>query len=212
MFTELLPTLYPFLIASIALTLIPGPDNLFVLSISALHGSKAGVPTALGMATGNFVHTLAVALGLSAVISASPQALNAIKILGLSYLLWLAWQSWHASNPSSDPTSEQEIQAHSAFHYFKRGALMNILNPKVVLFFLAFFPQFIPENSTQAPLVIFILGTVFVLQAAIIFSLIALMAGRLQVAMSNVSPKVIAGFSSAIFVLLAVYLGLSLRL
>lgn len=203
-----LNVLIPFLIASIGLTLLPGPDNLFVLSLSVVNGAKTGIPTALGMAAGNFVHTTAVALGLSALVLASPVAFTVIKAFGVAYLLYLAWQSWHHPLHISLQNAQSGYGTQSSIKLFRRGVLMNILNPKVALFFLAFFPQFIDQSSEYKALQIFILGTLFVIQAAIIFSAIALAAGRLQPAILRLSPRVLAGVTSGLFVVLSLYLGL----
>jgi threonine/homoserine/homoserine lactone efflux protein len=195
-----------FLLVSISLTLLPGPDNLFVLSLSAIHGSRTGIPAALGMAIGNFAHTTAVALGLSALVASTPFALTLVQALGVVYLLFLAWQSWHhplrLSNDSRTPAENQL----SSLQLFRRGLLMNLLNPKVALFFLALFPQFIDQNSVHKALQIFTLGTVFVLQTAIIFSAVALAAGRLQPFILRLSPKFLAGLTSGLFVMLSIYL------
>ncbi len=196
-----------FLLASIGLTLMPGPDNLFVLSQSVLHGSRTGIATALGMAAGNFVHTLAVAVGLSALIVATPALFSTIKILGVLYLLYLAWMSWtHPVHIDPARREQSDRPVLSTFQLFKRGALMNILNPKVALFFLAFFPQFIDQNSEHKAIQIFALGTLFVLQSGIIFSVIALTAGRLQSWMVAIPPKLLAAITAGLFVLLSVYL------
>jgi threonine/homoserine/homoserine lactone efflux protein len=203
-----LETLLAFLIASVSLTLLPGPDNLFVLSLSAIRGAKVGIPVALGLAAGNFLHTLAVALGFSALIAHTPGALTAIKILGVIYLLYLAWQSWQHPVSIKQTAQAAEIESPAKFQLFKRGILMNALNPKVILFFVAFFPQFIDKNSAQPALNIFLLGTLFVLQTAIIFSLIALAAGRIQKFIQHIDPRQIAMITSALFVLLAVALAL----
>lgn len=203
-----LSVLLPFLLASVGLTLLPGPDNLFVLSLSAMHGAKTGVPTALGMAFGNFAHTAAVALGLSALVMSSPVALTGIKTLGVVYLLFLAWQSWqhplHIS-PNNFGTDDGNLPA---LKLFRRGILMNILNPKVALFFLAFFPQFIDQDSEHKALQIIVLGTLFVIQTAIIFSAIALAAGRLQPMILRLPPRILAGITSGLFILLSIYLAL----
>lgn len=205
-----LTTLISFMLASIGLTLLPGPDNLFVLSISALNGTKAGIPTALGMAAGNFVHTLAVAIGLSAIIAQSPAAMSVIKIMGIFYLLYLAWQSWHhpltldQSEQANIPTNQR------ALVLFKRGVLMNILNPKVALFFLAFFPQFINQAVGNAAIQTVILGTLFVLQSALIFCFIAVLANRIQPLVLKLSPLTIAGITGGLFLLLSILLAISL--
>ncbi len=203
-----LNVLVPFLIASIGLTLLPGPDNLFVLSLSVVNGAKTGIPTALGMAAGNFVHTTAVALGLSALVLASPIAFTVIKALGVAYLLYLAWQSWHRPLHISLQNTQSDNSTPSGLKLFRRGILMNILNPKVALFFLAFFPQFVNQSSEYKAVQIFVLGTLFVIQAAIIFSAIALTAGRLQPVILRLSPRVLAGVTSGLFVMLSLYLAL----
>jgi len=200
--------LLSFLLASVSLTLLPGPDNLFVLSQSALHGSRVAIPSALGMAVGNFVHTLAVALGLSALIIATPALFSSIRFLGVAYLLYLAWLSWRHPMQLDTSLQASPTNPQSSFSLFKRGALMNILNPKVALFFLAFFPQFVNQNSEQKALQIFALGTLFVIQTAIIFSAIALAAGKLQPLLQRVPPTYIAAITSAVFILLSIYLGL----
>jgi threonine/homoserine/homoserine lactone efflux protein len=201
-----LGVLIPFLIASVSLTLLPGPDNLFVLSMSIVNGARAGIPTALGMAIGNFAHTTAVALGLSAQILASPVAFSVIKILGVAYLLYLAWQSWHHPLHLSLQNPQAKYAPRSSLKLFQRGVLMNLLNPKVALFFLAFFPQFVDQNSAFKSQQIFFLGTLFVIQAAIIFCAIALAAGRLQPLISRLSPRLLAGITSSLFVTLSMYL------
>lgn len=203
-----LSNLIPFIIASVGLTLLPGPDNLFVLSLSAVHGAKTGLPTALGMAFGNFAHTAAVALGLSALIIASPIAFSTIKTLGVTYLLYLAWQSWHNPMHISSNSSEAGYATQSSFKLFQRGVLMNLLNPKVALFFLAFFPQFIDQNSEFKVLQIFLLGTLFVIQTAIIFGSIAFAAGRLQPLILRLSPRLLAGITSGLFIMLSAYLAI----
>ena len=203
-----LETLLPLLIASVSLTLLPGPDNLFVLSLSALRGAKVGIPIALGLAAGNFLHTLAVALGFSALIAHTPGALTVIKSLGVIYLLYLAWQSWRHPILIKQTAQATGIEHSAKFQLFKRGILMNALNPKVILFFVAFFPQFIDKNSAHPALNIFFLGSLFVLQTAIIFSLIALAAGNIQKFIQPIAPRRIAMSSSALFVSLAIALAL----
>jgi len=203
-----LSVIIPFLIASVGLTLLPGPDNLLVLSMSIVNGAKAGIPTALGMAAGNFVHTTAVALGLSALVLASPLAFTAIKALGVAYLLYLAWQSWHHPLHLSAQNIQPRTASQSSLSLFRRGVLMNILNPKVALFFLAFFPQFVNQNSEFKALKIFFLGSLFVVQAALIFCAIALAASRLQPLILSLSPRLLAGITSGLFISLSLYLAL----
>jgi len=174
-------TLISFLSVSILITLMPGPDNLFVLALGISKGPRSAVPLALGLACGNFFHTAAVALGISALIIASPNALLALKWAGCTYLLWIAYQI--ASETPARPQQETDNQAHIGaleHHFFFRGLLMNLLNPKVILFFLAFLPQFISPNRPSPTGQIIVLGSIFVIQTAILFSAIALLAGRIN--------------------------------
>ncbi len=198
-----LNTLIPFIIASTGLILLPGPDNLLVLSLSALHGTKTGIATALGMAAGNFVHTLAVALGLSALLSQTPLALGIIKMVGVAYLLYLAWQSWQQPILLTQPAQASLKRHRTSFALFKRGVLMNVLNPKVALFFVAFFPQFVDRDSSHPSFQIFVMGALFVLLTALIFCSIALAAGKLQAYVSRIDPRRIAMITSGLFIALA---------
>lgn len=186
---------------------MPGPDNLFVLSLSALQGHKAGLLTAIGMAMGNFVHIFAVALGLGALVTQFPSILTFIKAAGIVYLLYLAWQNWqHPLALGAPHSGTVRSNTLSAFALFKRGVLMNVLNPKVVLFFLAFFPHFVDHTSPHQTLQIVLLGTVFVLQTVVIFGLIALLAGSIQPQIRRLPPKVLSGITSGLFICLCLYL------
>ena len=202
-----LDSLSTFLLASIIITLMPGPDNLFVLSLSSLQGRKAGILTAIGMAMGNFVHIFAVALGLGTLVEQFPAILIFIKTAGIVYLLYLAWQNWQYPLVLSKAyAGTTRPNTHGAFALFKRGILMNVLNPKIVLFFLAFFPHFVDQNSPHQTAQIFLLGTVFVLQTIVIFGLIALLAGSIQPQIRRLPPKVVSGITSGLFVCLSLYL------
>ncbi len=176
-----LTTIIGFLGVSMLITLMPGPDNLFVLALGMGRGARAAVPLALGLACGNFFHTAAVALGVSALIVASPNALLALKWLGCSYLLFIAYQI--ATTPQqlqATAIDTEAISLRSDRHFFFRGLLMNVLNPKVVVFFLAFLPQFVSTDRPSPTTQTILLGSLFVVQTAIIFSAIALLAGRIS--------------------------------
>ena len=134
--------------ASLLLAIAPGPDNLFVLMQSAVFGVRAGMIVVLGLATGLLLQTLAAALGIAAVVAAVPALFWAIKCLGAAYLLWLAWQAWtHAK----DAARGHDAVKLSGLALWRRGVVMNITNPKVQIFFLAFFPQFVPAGVTGWP-------------------------------------------------------------
>lgn len=191
-----------FFAASVLLALVPGPDNVFVLLHAALHGARAGLLVVLGLCSGLLFHTAAVALGLAALLAASPAAFTALKALGAAYLLWLAWLSWRA--PAGWGTGES-MPLLGARQTYLRGVLMNISNPKVALFFLAFLPQFVETGGGPVALQILQLGGVFMLATLLTFGAIALLAGRFgqllhsapraQVALNRLASVVFAGLA-----------------
>lgn len=166
-------TALPFFAASVVLALAPGPDNVFVLLHSAAHGRRAGLVVVLGLCSGLLFHTAAVALGLAAVFAASATAFLVLKLVGAAYLVWLAWQSWRAPVGAESASATPALSAGTAF---RRGVLMNVTNPKVAIFFMAFLPQF--ANPAQGNMVgqIMQLGALFMLAALITFSAIAFFA------------------------------------
>ena len=174
-----------FLSVSILLTLMPGPDNLYLLTKSLADGAKCGVILACGLSSGVCFHTLLVMAGVAALIQNSPTALTALKFFGAAYLLFLAAQSFKAGRTAGKISLKQADSKMSNSEIFRRGVLMNILNPKVLLFFLAFLPQFVTLNSGSTSLQILFLGFTFAFQAVIIFSLIAICAGRLRKILLN---------------------------
>ncbi|WP_432453323.1 MULTISPECIES: LysE family translocator [unclassified Agarivorans] len=165
-----------FVIASALLSIVPGPDNIFVLMQSALYGKKSGVLVTFGLCTGLIVHTTAVAFGVAAIFQTSAVAFTVLKILGAIYLAFLAWQAFRAST-SALQVPGSNLQSIGAL--YRRGIIMNITNPKVTIFFLAFLPQFASlEEGALAPQ-IFFLGGVFMCVALVIFCAIAIAAGHL---------------------------------
>ncbi|NBW51997.1 MAG: LysE family translocator, partial [Betaproteobacteria bacterium] len=163
-------TALTFFAASVLLALSPGPDNVFVLLHSAVHGRKAGLLVVLGLCSGLLFHTAAVALGLAAVFAASATAFTALKLLGAGYLLYLAWGAWYAPVGIADTATES---AMSPVQTYLRGVMMNITNPKVAIFFLAFLPQFADPTQGSMALQIVQLGAVFMLAALLTFSAVA---------------------------------------
>ncbi|MGC5325070.1 LysE family translocator [Brevibacillus sp. SYSU BS000544] len=166
-----------FIGASILLILAPGPDLLFTLTQGMTNGRRAGISTALGLSLGNIVHTLAAILGLSLIIKTSALAFTIFKILGAGYLFYLTYQVIkHRKDPievSTEPTAQTK-------GLFLRGFLMNVLNPKVAIFFLTFLPQFINYQAGNVPLQLTVLGSIFILLTAIIFSLFGYFAGMIR--------------------------------
>lgn len=206
--------LFPyFLVSSILLTLAPGPDNLYLLAKSIADGAKAGITLAGGLASGIVFHTCLVILGVAALVKSSPIAFTALKYVGAAYLFYLAYGAFTAkvadtktasntndgteaaasnSQTTNVSNSQSSIKSSSGetsgFAIYRKGLIMNILNPKVLLFFLAFLPQFVAPDSESPGLAIAMLGAVFSLQAFIIFSIIALCAGKLR-GFLNQGPK-----------------------
>lgn len=170
-------TLFAFLGAAIILTIMPGPDNLFVLAQSITQDKKAGIATSLGLCTGLLVHISAAVLGISAIIYQSTIIFSIVKFAGAAYLLYLAWQSFRAKG---DPFTLQQQNTQAYIELYKKGILMNILNPKVSLFFLALLPQFVNPSQGHVAFQMLILGIVFLIQALVLFSLFSIFAGKVR--------------------------------
>ncbi|ALS24229.1 MULTISPECIES: LysE family translocator [Paenibacillus] len=163
-----------FTAASILLTLAPGPDILFVAAQSVSNGRKAGIATALGLCTGVLAHTFAAAAGISALLYNSALLFQLVKYAGAAYLLYLAWQ---ALKEGAGELSLERVPRQSAGALYRRGILMNMLNPKVSLFFLALLPQFVTPDGSHPALQMMVLGVIFMVQAIVVFSLVSLGAG-----------------------------------
>ncbi|MRR33312.1 LysE family translocator [bacterium] len=167
-------TLLYFLGASAALTIAPGPDNTFIVAQGISRGRKAAVVTALGMCSGVSVHTTAAALGISALLYSSATAFMILKYAGAAYLLFLAYK---ALKEQQILLPEGSADQSSSWVMFRRGFIMNVVNPKVALFFLAFLPQFVSPRSGSAALQMFLLGLLFMAQAVVLFCVIGWLSG-----------------------------------
>ncbi|MFH1022649.1 MAG: LysE family translocator [Planctomycetota bacterium] len=202
------PEFLCFVSASAALTIAPGPDNTFIVAQGLSRGRRAAVITALGMCSGVSVHTTAAALGISAVIVSSAVAFRALKYAGAAYLLYLAWRA--VREPAGAlPTGAGGGPGGWAF--FRRGFLMNVINPKVALFFLAFLPQFVSGADGPVAARVFLLGGIFMGQAMIIFGAIGLLSGSVGTFLlkRRGMARGLAWVSAAVFVALAVRLALA---
>jgi threonine/homoserine/homoserine lactone efflux protein len=165
-----------FLTTALLLALAPGPDNLFVMAQAAQHGARAGLLVTAGLCTGLLVHTAAVALGLAALFAASQLAFTLLTFVGAAYLLWLAWQALRAG--SSEPGAAA-LAPLPAGQLYRRGVIMNLSNPKVSIFFLAFLPQFAdPARGPLAPQLL-LLGALFILATIVVFGALTLITGTL---------------------------------
>lgn len=166
--------LISFIGATSLLALSPGPDNIYVLVQSLANGRKHGMATVSGLITGCIIHTSLLAFGISAIIRSSNVLFTIIKIMGALYLLFLAYKTY-----KSDPTISlvnNEIETKSLGQLFVQGFFMNVLNPKVTIFFLAFFPGFLFSSTMSTVLQFYVLGGLFMLTSFLIFSTIALCA------------------------------------
>jgi threonine/homoserine/homoserine lactone efflux protein len=169
-------TLLSFFGVALLLGISPGPDNIFVLTQSALRGRLAGIIVTLGLCTGLLVHTTAVALGVAAIFQASALAFTLLKITGAVYLLYLAWQALTAV---PDKLALGQASSLNGWQFYRRGIVMNVTNPKVSIFFLAFLPQFANPQRGSLPLQIIELGAVFMFATLLVFGCVALLAGAL---------------------------------
>ena len=169
-----------FLTASMLLTISPGPDIVYVLVQSMANGKKAGIITTLGLVSGIMVHTTLVAFGVSAIIKESDTIFMLIKIFGALYLFFLAYMVLRSGKSFSLSSEEVPINKNNNNTLFMRGFIMNVLNPKVTIFFLAFFPGFLWAPEEHTVFQFYTLGLLFMLQAFIIFGLVALLAGNIS--------------------------------
>ena len=223
-----------FFIAALVVALAPGPDNLFVLAQSATHGAKAGFSVICGLCTGICVQTALLIVGVSALIAASPVAFFVLQCCGAAYLLYLAYKSFQVragvvkldadsgechsgASPEGDAieskSGEAVVGGEGAGLPFRRlylrGIIMNLTNPKAVLFALSFIPPAVDMSRDMSPsLQMVVLGAEFVTATFIVFGSIALLAGAVKKFMLN-SPKAnrnLNWFSGCVFVALAIAL------
>lgn len=198
-------TLSSFFIASVLLGLAPGPDNVFVLTQAALYGRSSGLAVTSGLCTGLIVHTLAVAFGVAVIFQTSALAFTALKLAGAGYLLWLAWQAFRAPATKLDDTGNAPA---GLLDLYRRGIIMNLTNPKVSLFFLAFLPQFAAPERGPLPLQLILLGVAFIVATILVFGSIALLAGTLGgwLQRSISVQRTLNRLAGAVFVVLALTL------
>jgi threonine/homoserine/homoserine lactone efflux protein len=166
-----------FLAAAVLITLSPGPDNLMILSLGLSRGRRQGIAFGLGCALGCLSHTILAALGISAAIAASPALFTALKLAGGAYLVWLGIGALRSSGAMRIDGTVGGNEGQWAL--FRRGLLANAINPKVILFFLAFLPQFVDAAKGGAGWQTAQLGVLFTLQACLLFGTIGWFAGSL---------------------------------
>ena len=169
------PQWLAFLGAALLVTISPGPDNLMILSLGMSRGRRLGMAFGLGCALGCLSHTVLAAVGVSALIAASPTAFLALKVLGGLYLVRLGWMALRSSGAVQ--IGGPGARTETAWQLFWRGVVANAINPKVVLFFLAFLPQFVDSARGDTPWQIVQLGLTFTAQAAVLFVAFGYFAG-----------------------------------
>lgn len=194
-----------FFAAAIILAIAPGPDNVFVITQSMLYGARAGISATLGFTAGLIGHTAAVALGIAALFQTSPTAFTVLKMVGAAYLLYLAWLTFKSGSVHAG-AEQRPFPGHAAL--FRRGVIMNITNPKVTLFCLAFWPQFAVPSLGNLPWQMVQLGILFMLATLLVFSVVALLGGQLaqwlnrsphyQILMNRVAALIFVAMAAAL--------------
>ncbi|WP_024479645.1 LysE family translocator [Cellulophaga baltica] len=170
--------IYTFIITTAALAITPGPDIIYVLMQSVINGKKDGIATAFGLVSGCLIHTSLLAFGVSALIKENHLILIGIKVFGALYLFYLAFNVFKSA--SEITLNVATIPKKSAFELFKQGFIMNVLNPKVTIFFLAFFPGFLFSEEMSPVLQFYILGFIFILISFCVFVLTAILSGMVS--------------------------------
>ncbi|MEX2597286.1 MAG: LysE family translocator [Salibacteraceae bacterium] len=164
-----------FIIATVALAFMPGPDNIYVLTESISKGWRQGVGITTGLISGVSIHTILVATGLSLIVFKHEFAYELVKYAGAIYLLYLAYGAYRekAIDVQIDPSKQQE----PFWRLFRRGFFMNVLNPKVSIFFIAFLPQFVHKDGWLPMHQMLVLGVIFMVLSFIVFSAVAVVSG-----------------------------------
>jgi len=174
-------TLFLFLISSLTLTLLPGPDLLFVVSTSLARGWKKGVLVGLGLCSGLILHTALLVLGVGTFLGRLPEGVRALELLGALYLLFIAYGVWNSSQNSLKSNSKKQGVERLYF----TGFIMNLTNPKVSLFFISFFPGFLFSEALSYTLQFLILGGIFFVQALVVFTASAIFVSFLGQRLQN---------------------------
>ena len=183
-----------FLISSLVLTLMPGPDILFVLNQS-LENKKSGFLISIGLCSGLVIHTLILMFGLSVFIETNEYLINYLKYFGALYLFYLAYVEFQTK-------LNKEIEPNRTNLFF-RGLYMNLVNPKVLLFFIAYFPNFLFSETISVSLQFLILGSIFIFQALIIFFIVSIASNNLSFYLKiDIRNKKLTYFKSIVFIVI----------
>lgn len=212
-----LTLLAAFVVACFVLSVVPGPDMLNIVANALAGGRRAGLVSAFGMSTGLAIHTVAAAFGLGALIKAAPMALDVIRIFGAVFLLYLAVSTWLASRKASS-LPDPALVAPPAMRLrkvFVMATLTNLANPKIIIFYLAFFPQFLSPGAGMLPVTVqfLLLGATFIGVGLTVDATVGLLAGTLseRILRRRSFKRWLERVSAAIFGGLAVRLVLDAR-
>lgn len=204
-----LEVIISFFLTSLALTIAPGPDIMYVLSTSLTKGKSYGIATAIGLSSGLLFHTALLAFGVSTLIVSIPWLFVAIKIFGSLYLLRIIYQLY--KEPVT-PISVNKIPngKKNVFEQVQQGLIMNVLNPKIMLFFLSLFPTFLHPEWGNLKFQIFTLGSIFMLQALLVFSAVAVLSGYVSrfLLKNDYLRAYLNYFQIAVFIALIVFMWL----
>jgi threonine/homoserine/homoserine lactone efflux protein len=202
-----------YIVLAAALAFSPGPDTMFVVANGMRHKAKGAIASALGIGAGSFLHAVLAAVGVSAVIAASPVAFETMKIAGALYLAWLGVQAIRSflRNDGSAALA-QKIQDVSVWRVFLRGFLTNILNPKVIVFYLALLPQFVSVSLGHVGLQVFLLGCIHNAIGLTFLIVVGLAAGKASGWLARTSfGRWLDGIAGVFFIGLAARLALTGR-
>ena len=178
-----LSLIFGFISATLTLAIMPGPDNIYVLTESISKGWRQGVSITSGLISGCIVHTIIVATGLSVFVFKYPTVYNTLKFAGTAYLLYMAYRAYN-EQPMNLETGKR-MPRDRFWPMFRKGFIMNVLNPKVTLFFLVLLPQFVSNDGFSPLWQMIILGLIFMVVSFPVFSSVAILAGKAATLVSN---------------------------
>lgn len=200
-----------FLTTALALNIAPGPDVIYILTKTIAHGKKIGIASSLGVCSGALFHVVAASIGLSAILVTSSITFTIVKFIGVGYLLYLAYQAFASAGSQFNLSSTKAKKEESFWVAYKQGVLIDILNPKVAIFFMAFLPQFVREGHGAVPFQLFFLGLLIILVAVVVEFFYILGAAKLteRIKKNQQVGLWLNRFVGAIFVALGIKLALS---
>ncbi|MDO6597116.1 LysE family translocator [Oceanihabitans sp. 2_MG-2023] len=198
-----------FVLATSVLAFSPGPDNIYVLMQSITNGKQYGLATVAGLISGCIVHTTLVAFGVSAILKENDSLYFAIKLFGALYLFYLAYKVFKGD--AKIIMNNDNVPKKGLLQLYKQGFIMNVLNPKVSIFFLAFFPGFLFSDSMSTVIQFYVLGFLFMAVSLVIFSAIAILAGGISnyIKQSKNVGVVLKWLQIVVFVGIAIFVLLS---